>query len=89
MPDVTSPVLGVQFQPPPVELQPAIQKAIAHAVASIPPGKSGALVGIANDYGVNAAVVAKLGAAWEVQAWIGKSWRAKDLQYGGQIKAVW
>ncbi len=89
MPDLAAVTPGVQFTPPPVELQPAITRAIEAAVASIPPGKSGALVGIVNEYGANAALVTKLGGAWEVQAWIGKSWRAKDLQYGASVKAAW
>ncbi len=87
MPESTLP--GVAFTTPPADLQPSIQRAIADAVASIPPGKSGALVGLVNERGANAAIVAKLGQAWEVQAWIGKTWTGGAVQYGGVVRASW
>ena len=87
VPDLGLP--GVRFQPPPVDLQPSIQRAIADAVAKIPPDKSGALVGLVNEHGANAAVVTRLGKAWEVQAWIGKDWKGGALQYGGLVRATW
>ncbi len=80
---------GVAFREPPVALQPSIRAAIADAVAAIPPGRSGALVGIATEKGWNAAVVSKLGADWEVQAWVGKDWSAPGVSYGTVVRKSW
>lgn len=81
-------VPGVAFRPPPVDLQESLQRAIADAVASIPPGKTGALVALVNEQGANAAVVARLGSAWEVQVWVGKSWKG-SAEYGAALRASW
>lgn len=80
---------GVAFREPPVALQPSIRAAIADAVAAIPPGRNGALVGIATERGWNAAVVSKLGDDWEVQAWVGKDWQAPGVTYGTVVRKSW
>jgi hypothetical protein len=80
-------VPGVAFRPPPVELQPVLRAAIADAVAHIPPGKSGALVALVNDAGANAAIAARVGGVWAVQAWV-KSWKGR-ADYGGVVRASW
>lgn len=81
-------VNGVQFKEPPATLQPSLRAAIAEAVASIPPGKSGAIVAVVNEKGANAAIVGKVGGIWDVQAWVGKTW-TQDTQYGASVSAAW
>jgi hypothetical protein len=80
---------GVAFLEPPAALQPSIRAAIADAVASIPPGRSGALVSVVTETGVNAAIVARLGEHWDVQAWIGKDWHTAGVTYGARVRTSW
>jgi hypothetical protein len=86
MPDTQVP--GVAFRPPPVGLQPSLRAVVADAVAHIAPGKTGALVALVNEQGANAAVVARFGSVWDVQAWVGKSWKG-SAQYGAVVRASW
>jgi len=79
---------GVVFNQPPDHLIPDISASIQRAVAALPQGKSGAIVGVATDAGVNAAVVAKLNETWTVQAWVGKTWGG-SVTGGAQILATW
>jgi hypothetical protein len=79
---------GVVFTTPPEVLLPSIHASIAHAIASLPPEAHGALVGVATEAGVNAAIVAKLDDDWEVMAWIGKSWRG-PIAGGAQVMKTW
>jgi hypothetical protein len=84
---------GVAFTPPPLDLQPQISRAIADAVRTLPEGSNGALVALANEQGANAAIVARVdtgyGWKWETQAWVGKTWKAGAVQYGGSVRASW
>lgn len=52
----------------------------------LPPGTNGAVVGIATDAAVNAAVVHRVGERFAVGAWIGKTWGSR-IQGGGAIRA--
>jgi len=79
---------GVAFTQPPDHLIPDISASIAKAVAALPQGKSGALVGVATNAGVNAAVVAKVNDVWTIQAFIGKTWKG-PVTGGAQILATW
>lgn len=79
---------GVQFVPPPPLLYGPIRQAIDQAIAQLEPGKTGALLAVANETGANAAFVAKIGQVWAVQAWIGKTWHG-STNYGGTVKASW
>jgi hypothetical protein len=79
---------GVAFNQPPAQLIPDISASIAKAVAALPQGKSGALVGVATTSGVNAAVVAKINDTWTVQAYVGKTWSG-PVTGGAQILATW
>jgi hypothetical protein len=83
------PAGGVAFAEPPADLQPALKTAIAEAVAQLAPGQHGALVGLVNEHGANAAVVARLAGTWEVQAWVGKSWREGAVAYGAAVRKSW
>lgn len=86
MSDPTAP--GVAYVPPPSMLFGPIRQAIDKAVAEIEPTKRGALVAVANEEGANAAVVAKIGSVWTVQAWVGKTWKG-STNYGATVKASW
>ena len=79
---------GVAFTQPPDHLIPDISASIQRALATLPQGKSGALVGVATTSGVNAAVVARINDTWTVQAWIGKTWTG-PVTGGAQILATW
>lgn len=79
---------GVAFNQPPALLIPDISASIARAVAALPQGKSGAIVGVVTDTGLNAAVIARVNDTWSVQAWLGKTWGG-TVTGGGQILATW
>lgn len=85
---MSDPTPGVLFVPPPVEIQPSILAAIDRAVAALPPGASGSLVGLVNEQGANAVVVSLLPHGWRVEAWIAKRWDA-DLTYGAVVRKTW
>ena len=82
------PESGVLFNAPPNNLLPSISKSIADAIAQLPPGANGAVVGIATEKGANAAVVAKVRDGWEIQAWIGKKW-VGPVEGGGSVRVTW
>ncbi len=87
-PDEILGAAGVAYNPPPSELIPAVNGQISAALASLKPGSKGALVAIATQAGVNAAIVAKLGEHWTTTAYIGKSWGAGPV-WGAAVKAEW
>jgi hypothetical protein len=88
MPDLTTTVPGVAFVPPPDAHIGPILAAINRAVADLSPGSKGALVSVVNAHGANAAIVAKLGKEWVVQAFIGKAWSG-PIEYGAAVKKEW
>ena len=80
---------GVALNAPPVgPIMAAASKAIADATAQIPPGRTGALVAIGNEAGINLAVVQRIGGDFAVTAWIGRSWKG-SLEYGAAAKLTW
>jgi hypothetical protein len=62
--------------------------AIQNAMNSLPVGANGALVAVANEQGVNAAVVVRAGDHFAVTSWIGKSWKG-SLEYGAATRVTW
>jgi hypothetical protein len=96
-PDEPAPVTpmvyrGVEMQVPPASIMPSISAALAKAVAEIPPDKSGALMGIVTERGVNLAVVHRVGDNFTVSAWIGRSWvgaSGSAFECGAQAKLTW
>lgn len=91
MPEVAAkrvPYRGVQFNAPPEDTLGPIMKAINTAVQSLPSGVNGALVGTATGAGWNAAIVARVGHGWAVQAWIGSKW-GDPIDVGGQVLKTW
>lgn len=87
MPDIST-VPGVAFVPPPDAHIGPILAAINKAAADLSPGAKGALVSVINAHGANAAVIAKVGKGFVVQAFIGKSW-GSSLDYGAAVKKEW
>jgi hypothetical protein len=85
---VSEPIKGVAFNAPPMQLVGDIRSSIDQAVAQLPADKRGALVGVATEQGVNAAIVAKLDHGWTVQSWIGKAWGGA-VQGGAQVMKAW
>lgn len=79
---------GVAFNAPPEDLVPSIRASLDKAIATLPPGANGALVGIATERGVNAAVVAKGDHGWQVSAWIGKTWSG-PVEAGARVMKTW
>lgn len=79
---------GVAFNPPPETHIGPIMAAINAAASQLNPGSSGALVGIVNESGANAAIISKVGKGFVVEAWIGKSWKG-SLDYGAAVKKEW
>lgn len=78
---------GVAFNPPPAERIGVISKAIDDAFAQIPADARGALIAVANEKGVNAALVTRGPKGFDVQTWIGKSWGG-SLEYGAAVRKV-
>lgn len=89
MSDLTTIGPGVAFNAPPETLQPSIRASIDSAIAALTPGKTVALVALANEHGTNAAIVARAGDVWTVEAWVGKEWKTGETQYGATVKASW
>lgn len=79
---------GVQFIPPPTDRLGPIMRAVHTAVDSLPEGANGAIVGLVNEAGANAAVVAKLDQQWVVTGWVGKKWGG-SLEYGAAVRKTW
>jgi hypothetical protein len=79
---------GVVMTAPPERLIPDLRASMADALAQLRAGEQGALVAVATDAGVNAAVVARVGGDWQVQAWIGKRWGA-HVQGGALVVRTW
>lgn len=80
---------GVAFNAPPEEQMPSIRAALDRAVAELPEGANGALVGVATPRGANAAIVARSGNRWQVAAWIGKTWDAPQVDGGVRVMKTW
>lgn len=79
---------GVKFtEPPPDRLRP-IAEAIQSAVNTLPPEAKGAIVGIANEQGANAALVVRAGERIQILSWIGKEWGG-STNYGAAVRAQW
>ena len=87
MPDIST-VPGVAFVPPPDAHIGPIMAAINAAAADLKPGSKGAIISVINANGANAAIVAKAGTGFVVEAWIGKSW-GSSLDYGAAVKKEW
>lgn len=82
---------GVAFNTPPEHLIPSIRESIDRAVATLPAGASGALVGVATPRGANAAIVARTASGWQVAAWVGKTWESskKVDDFGARVMRSW
>jgi hypothetical protein len=79
---------GVAMNVPPASLLDAMTKEVKDAVATLPDGARGALVGVATTKGVNLAVVSKLNGHVDVTAWIGKSW-SEPIAGGSAVQIHW
>ena len=87
MADIPEPA-GVQFTAPPPHLFADVLAEVAHATATLPPGKRGAIVGVVTLTGANAAVVAKIGGEWVVTAFVAKKW-SEPVSGGATISHSW
>lgn len=79
---------GVAYIPPPVEKIPMIHDAIDTAFKTLPPGAKGGLFAIANETGINAAIVTTVGNGWKVETYIGRTWNG-STNYGAMVMKVW
>ena len=82
------PLSGVAMNAPPASLMDAVTKQVKDAVATLPPGAKGALVGIATTKGVNLALVSKVNNHVDVTAWVGKSW-GTPVNGGAAVQVHW
>lgn len=78
---------------PPAGLSESIAKAVADAVAAIPAGKNGALIGVVTERGTNLVLAGRSqDGAIQAQAWIGKSgWDTpirEGWEYGAQLAVI-
>lgn len=80
---------GVAFNAPPEEQLPSIRAALDRAIAELPAGANGALVGVATPRGANAAIVARTEHGWQVAAWIGKTWMTPQVDGGVRVMKTW
>jgi len=84
-----APVLkGVAMNAPPAAILVELTKQVHDAVATLPPGKNGALVGVATTTGVNLAVVAKAGEHVKVVGWAGRTW-GQPISGGAAVQVDW
>ena len=81
-------VKGVAFSAPPPHLIADAARVIDAMTKDLPPGTRGAVVGLATDRGVNAAVVHRVGNRFAVASWIGKEW-GSTVTAGGAVRATW
>jgi len=88
VPTLPTPAQGVQFRPPPPEYLREVTSKISEAVAQIPAGKSGALIGVVTQRGANAVLVAKVRGDWQTMAYVGKSW-GQPVEVGAAILKTW
>ena len=88
MPAASAPVKGVAFTAPPPHLIQDAARVIEAMTRDLPPGTRGAVVGLATDQGVNAAVVHRVGDRFAVASWVGKSWGSR-ITAGGAVRATW
>lgn len=79
---------GVAFNPPPDLHIGEILASVRQAVSQLPAEKKAALVTVATEKGVNAAIAVKLSHGWVTTAWIGKSWGA-PVGAGATISKSW
>jgi hypothetical protein len=76
---------------PPIEPGPiasSLKSRVHQALAEIPDGKQGAIVGIATEKGVNLVVAHRANDRWMVASWIGKEWGGA-VTGGAFVKATW
>jgi hypothetical protein len=91
VPDVAS-SKGVAMNPPPAEILSTVNQMVADAVKALPPGATGALVGIATknaagQVNVNLALTKKVRENVTVVGWMGKSW-GQPIEGGAAIQVV-
>jgi len=79
---------GVVFTPPPTHLLADALKIVNASTEMLPASARGAIIGIATETGMNAAIVQRLPAGFTVVAWVGKSW-GSTLEYGTALQMVW
>lgn len=79
---------GVAFNAPPPHLIADASRVIAQMTKDFPTGTRGAVVALATDAGVNAAVVHRVGNRFVVASWIGKTWTGK-IEAGGAVQVTW
>lgn len=78
---------GVVITPPHL-IRDAIKRQVETVLLGIETGKTGALVAVATQDGVNLAVAHRFKQRWEVTAWIGKSWKG-GTDLGAQVTKTW
>lgn len=81
---------GVAFSAPPPHLIADARRAIEQMTAQLPDGTNGAVIVMATDQGMNAAVVHRVGKRFAVGTWIGKEsgWGSR-FTGGGAVQATW
>ncbi len=85
---MAEPIKGVAFSSPPPKLMASATRAVEALTKGLPVGTTGAVVGVATDAGVNAAIVHRVGNRFQVGAWVGKDWGSK-VTAGGVVRATW
>ena len=91
---------GVSMTPPPTELMASMHTAIASALTTLPPGKTGGLIALYSrnadgTQNANAAIVQKLATGpvdFAVLGWLGKTWTPNadgGFNYGAAIQVSW
>lgn len=81
---------GVAFNAPPPHLIADARRVLEQMTAQLPVGTNGAVIVMATDLGLNAAVVHRVGKRFAVGSWIGKEsgWGSR-FTGGGAVQATW
>lgn len=67
----------------------AIQRAIDDALATIPEGQNGAVVGYVDGEHAKLAVAGRLGDQWSIVGVLDKPWHSPDIGVEAQVRFTW
>ena len=85
---MTPPLKGVEFNAPPAPILGAMLRQIDAQIALLPADANGAVVAVATEAGINAAIVHRVGSRFQVAGFIGKRW-STPVEGGASVKFSW
>lgn len=74
---------------PPPGVAASITKAVQDAIAQVPADRSGAILGVATERGMNLVIAQRVNSHLQVTAWVGKSGWDQPTTGGAAVRVVW